>query len=71
MRRDGNVAAVNRTAPDGSSVKSKIVRLSSDQRRIAHNMADSGAYKKPNGQRMTHAEAEKYHASFILKQNRK
>lgn len=71
MRRDGNVAAVNRTAPDGSSVKSKVVRLSADQRRIAHNMADSGAYKKPNGQRMTHAEAEKYHASFILKQNRK
>jgi len=71
MRRDGNVAAVNRTAPDGSSVKSKVVRLTGDQRRIAHNMADSGAYKKPNGQRMTHAEAEKYHASFILKQNRK
>jgi hypothetical protein len=71
MRRDGNVAAVSRSAPDGSSVKSKVVRLTGDQRRIAHNMADSGAYKKPNGQRMTHAEAEKYHASFILKQNRK
>lgn len=71
MRRDGNVAAVSRTAPDGSSVKSRVVRLNGDQRRIAHNMADSGAYKKPNGQRMTHAEAEKYHASFILKQNRK
>lgn len=71
MRRDGNVAAVSRTAPDGSSVKSRVVRLTGDQRRIAHNMADSGAYKKPNGQRMTHAEAEKYHASFILKQNRK
>jgi hypothetical protein len=71
MRRDGNVAAVNRSAPDNPSVKSKVVRLTGDQRRIAHNMADSGAYKKPNGQRMTHAEAEKYHASFILKQNRK
>jgi len=71
MRRDGNVAAVNRSAPDSPSVKSKVVRLTGDQRRIAHNMADSGAYKKPNGQRMTHAEAEKYHASFILKQNRK
>lgn len=71
MRRDGNVAAVSRSASDGSSVKSKVVRLTGDQRRIAHNMADSGAYKKPNGQRMTHAEAEKYHASFILKQNRK
>jgi hypothetical protein len=71
MRRDGNVAAVSRSAPDGSSVRSKVVRLTGDQRRIAHNMADSGAYKKPNGQRMTHAEAEKYHASFILKQTRK
>lgn len=71
MRRESNVAAVNRSAPDGQGVKSKVIRLSADERRMAHNMADSGAYRKPNGQRMTHAEAEKYHATFILKQKRK
>lgn len=71
MRRESNVAAVNRSAPEGQGVKSKVIRLSADERRMAHNMADSGAYRKPNGQRMTHAEAEKYHATFILKQKRK
>ncbi len=71
MRRESNVAAVNRSAPDGQGAKSKVIRLSADERRMAHNMADSGAYRKPNGQRMTHAEAEKYHATFILKQKRK
>ena len=71
MRRESNVAAVTRTAPEGQGAKSKVIRLSADERRMAHNMADSGAYRKPNGQRMTHAEAEKYHATFILKQKRK
>ncbi len=71
MRRESNVAAVSRSAPDGQGARSKTVRLSADERRMAHNMADSGAYRKPNGQRMTHAEAEKYHATFILKQKRK
>ena len=71
MRRESNVAAVTRSAPEGQGAKSKVIRLSADERRMAHNMADSGAYRKPNGQRMTHAEAEKYHATFILKQKRK
>lgn len=71
MRRESNVAAVSRSAPDGQGARSKTVRLSADERRMAHNMADSGAYRKQNGQRMTHAEAEKYHATFILKQKRK
>lgn len=71
MRRESNVAAVNRSAPDGQGARSKTVRLSAEERRMAHNMADSGAYRKANGQRMTHAEAEKYHATFILKQKRK
>lgn len=71
MRRESNVAAVTRSAPESQGGKSRTIRLSADERRMAHNMADSGAYRKPNGQRMTHAEAEKYHATFILKQKRK
>jgi hypothetical protein len=71
MRRESNVAAVTRSAPEAQGGKSRTIRLSADERRMAHNMADSGAYRKPNGQRMTHAEAEKYHATFILKQKRK
>jgi len=72
MSRDNTVAPVARSgAPGQPSPNSRTVRLTPDQRRMAHNMADSGAYKKQNGQRMTHSEAEKYHATFILKQNRK
>jgi hypothetical protein len=72
MSRDNTVAPVARSgAPGQPSPNSRTVRLTPEQRRMAHNMADSGAYKKNNGQRMTHAEAEKYHATFILKQNRK
>lgn len=72
MSRDNTVAPVARSgAPGQQQTNSRTVRLTPDQRRMAHNMADSGAYKKQNGQRMTHSEAEKYHATFILKQNRK
>lgn len=72
MSRDNTVAPVARSgAPGQQPTNSRTVRLTPDQRRMAHNMADSGAYKKQNGQRMTHSEAEKYHATFILKQNRK
>lgn len=71
MSRDNIVAPVARSGSPGQQTNSRTVRLTPEQRRMAHNMADSGAYKKNNGQRMTHAEAEKYHATFILKQNRK
>jgi hypothetical protein len=71
MSRDTTVAPVARSGAPGQPTNSRMVRLTPEQRRMAHNMADSGAYKKQNGQRMTHSEAEKYHATFILKQNRK
>lgn len=71
MSRNTPVTPVTRSAPEGQQKNSKTVRLTADQRRMAHNMADSGAYKKANGGRMSHAEAEKYHAMFVLKQNRR
>lgn len=71
MRRDGNVAAVSRSAPDGSSVKSRVIKLSPADIRLAHNMADMGAYKKPNGQRMTRDEAVKHLAFYKNKQKGK
>lgn len=71
MSRNTNVAPVSRGGQASPTAKSRTVTLSADERRMAHTMADSGAYKHPNGKRMTHAEAEKYHASFKFKQARR
>lgn len=72
MSRNTTVAPVSRAGqPSASGKQSRTVTLSADERRMAHTMADSGAYKHPNGKRMTHAEAEKYHAAFKLKQTRR
>jgi hypothetical protein len=70
MSRDSNAAPVQRTAPGQPPKKSTSVRLSVEERRWAHQMAQSGAYKNPNGSRMTDLEAEKYHAIYILKTNK-
>ena len=70
MSRDSNAAPVQRSAPGQPDKKSTSVRLSADQRRMAHQMAQSGAYKNPNGSRMNDLEAEKYHAIYILKTNK-
>ena len=70
MSRDSNVAPVQRSAP-GLATKnpaSKSVRLTADQRRMAHQLAQSGAIRKPNGGRMTELEAEKYYAVHMMKQ---
>lgn len=72
MKRDNTVAPVARSgggeaAPIKRTAK---VSLSPAERQFARNMAASGAYRKPNGQRMTDAEAEKYHAAYILKQKK-
>jgi hypothetical protein len=72
MSGDNRVAPVTRTGQPGQSSKpSTKVKLSVDQRRLAHQMAASGAYMKPNGSRMNNEEAERYHAVFLLKQNRR
>jgi len=71
MSRNTPVTPVTRSAPEGQQKNSKTVRLSSDQRRIAHQLAESGAIKKQNGARMTPAEAERYYAVHVMKQNRR
>lgn len=72
MKRDTTVAPVTRSGGgEGAPTKRTAkVTLSPAERQFARNMAASGAYKKPNGQRMTDAEAEKYHAAFMLKQRK-
>jgi hypothetical protein len=71
MKRDNTVAPVVRSGGSDSPTKrtAKIVMSAAD-RQFARSMAASGAYKKPNGQRMTDAEAERYHAAFMLKQRK-
>lgn len=71
MKRDTTVAPVARSGGGDAPVKRTAkVTLSPAERQFARNMAASGAYRKPNGQRMTDAEAEKYHAAFMLKQRK-
>lgn len=71
MKRDTTVAPVARSGGgDAPAKRTAKVTLSPAERQFARNMAASGAYKKPNGQRMTDAEAEKYHAAFMLKQRK-
>lgn len=71
MKRDTTVAPVARSGGGETPTKRTAkVTLSPAERQFARNMAASGAYKKPNGQRMTDAEAEKYHAAFMLKQRK-
>lgn len=70
MSRDSTVAPVQRNAPGQPPKTSKTVRLTADQRRMAHQMAQSGAFRKPNGGRMTDLEAEKYYAIHMMKQGK-
>lgn len=72
MARDNTVAPVVRTGTPGQAVRpGKVVKLSADQRRFAHNMAASGAYKNSDGTRMNNEQAEKHYAIFMMKQDRK
>jgi hypothetical protein len=71
MSRDSKIAPVQRNAGTGQQQKnSKTIRLTADQRRMAHQLAQSGAIKKPNGGRMTDIEAEKHYAVFLMKQGK-
>ena len=70
MSRESNVAPVQRSAPSQQGKNSKTIRLSSDQRRMAHQLAQSGAIRSPKGGRMTDLEAEKYYAIHMMKQNK-
>lgn len=71
MSRESNVAPVQRSAAPGQPQKnSKTIRLTADQRRMAHQLAQSGAIRKANGGRMTELEAEKHYAVYIMKQGK-
>lgn len=71
MGRDSNVAPVQRSAPPGQPQKnSKTIRLSADQRRMAHQLAESGAIRNPDGSRMTKEQGERYYAIQVGKQGK-
>jgi len=71
MSRQSNVAPVGRSANPGQPAKNtKSIRLTADQRRMAHQLAQSGAIKNAKGGRMTEVEAEKYYAVHMMKQNK-
>ena len=70
MGRDSKLAPVHNSGAPGQQKNSKTVRLTADQRRMAHQLAQSGAIKKPNGSRMTEIEAEKHYAIYLMKQGK-
>lgn len=70
MSRESNVAPVQRNAPNQQGKPTKSIRLTADQRRMAHQLAQSGAIRNAKGGRMTELEAEKYYAVHMMKQNK-
>jgi hypothetical protein len=71
MSRESNVAPVQRSGNPGQPAKNtKSIRLTADQRRMAHQLAQSGAIRNAKGGRMTDMEAEKYYAVHMMKQNK-
>lgn len=70
MSRNSPVAPVSRTGQPGQAAKpSKVVKLSPEERKMAHSLAASGAIKSKNGGRATPQEAERIYA--IQKMNRR
>jgi len=70
MSRESNVAPVQRNAPNQQGKPTKSIRLSTDERRMAHQLARSGAIRNPDGSRMTDIQGEKHYAVQKLKQNK-
>lgn len=71
MSRESNVAPVQRSAAPGQPQKnSKTIRLTADQRRMAHQLAESGAIRHPDGRRMTKLEGEKHYALQVARQGK-
>lgn len=70
MSRNSPVAPVSRTGNPGQPARpSKTVKLSAEERKMAHSLAASGAIKGKNGGRVTPQEAERIYA--IQKMNRR
>ena len=70
MSRESNVAPVQRSAPNQQGKSAKTIRLSTDERRMAHQLAQSGAIRNPDGSRVTDLQGEKHYAVQKLKQNK-
>jgi len=70
MSRESNVAPVQRSAPNQQGKNSTTVRLTADQRRMAHQLAQSGAIRNPDGSRMTPVQGERHYAVQVKKQSK-
>lgn len=71
MTRGSDVAPVARTGVPGAAAKpSTTIRLTVDQRRLAHQLAQSGSIRSPTGARLTPAEGERAYALQLLKQRK-
>jgi hypothetical protein len=70
MSRESNVAPVQRSAPNQQGKASKSIRLSVDERRMAHQLAESGAIRNSDGSRMTKLQGERYYAVQKVKQSK-
>jgi len=70
MSRESNVAPVQRSAPNQQGKNSTTIRLTADQRRMAHQLAESGAIRNPDGSRMNKIQGEKYYAVQVKKQSK-
>jgi hypothetical protein len=71
MSRNSPVAPVARTGVPGQPAKaSKVVKLSAEQRKLAHSLAASGAIKGKGGARLTPQEAERVYAIQMMNNRR-
>jgi len=71
MSKGSDVAPVARTGVPGAPAKtSTTIRLTVDQRRLAHQLAQSGSIRSPSGGRLTPAEGERAYALQLIKQRK-
>jgi hypothetical protein len=70
MSRESNIAPVQRSAPNQQGKMAKTIRLTADERRMAHQLAQSGAIRNPDGSRMTPIQGERNYAVQKAKQNK-
>ena len=70
MKRDANAVPVTRSAQGGVTPNKNVVRLTADERRLAHSLAANGAIKNKDGSRPSPEQAEKIYAIQRMKQSK-
>jgi hypothetical protein len=70
MKRDANAVPVTRSANGGVAPNKNVVRLTADERRLAHSLAANGAIKNGDGSRPSPEQAEKIYAIQRMKQSK-